>query len=271
MLQEAVREVQMSDECMTLTPEAATGFLRMFRAARERAVVDAEDFQELLFAVERFGAYLHGKTARGLGDYASRIVAFAEPDSYSLKARAAGLSPSELMRLVQAGRNDYMHQGARARHLVRHAVALALVVEDALMERLNSVKHFMVVEVTSVEGWEPLARVRQLMLQNGFSFIPYRDERQHGDRGQWRLISESALARGLHHGGRKERHAFLDKQVRAAVRDGSLELEEARRVSPEAPVLSLVEGLPLTGLALVVNREEGDESVVGVISPFDLL
>jgi len=259
----------MPDVSQALTPEEATGFLRMFRRARERAVADAEDFHELIFATERFGAYLHGKTARGLGDYAQDIIAFAVSANRAGNAAPAGLSLGELMKLVQVARNDYMHQGARARHLVRDAVGLALILEDALMDKLGKVRHFMAPDVTSVQGWEPLSRVRQLMLQNGFSYIPYREVGRPGDRGSWKLISESAMARGIHRGSKKDKQSFLDKQVQIAVRDGSIEAEKANTVNAEAPVLSLVDAHRLTGLALVVDGEE--ENIVGVITPFDLI
>ena len=74
---------------------------------------------------------------------------------------------------LKDGRNDALHQGACARHLANHAVQLALVLEDALMPSEPKVSDFMVRDAICAAHWQPISFVRQQMLANSFSYLPF--------------------------------------------------------------------------------------------------
>jgi len=55
--------------------DAAIYFCDQFRDARERALHDAEAYQEVLFSIERFGSTLSGEIGT-LGTYGKWIILF---------------------------------------------------------------------------------------------------------------------------------------------------------------------------------------------------
>ena len=72
---------------------------------------------------------------------------------------------------MKDGRNDALHQGAFARHLTKHAIELAIVLEDVLSNDLDPVvTDFMLRNPVCGEPWQPIAFLRQQMLANSYSF-----------------------------------------------------------------------------------------------------
>jgi len=61
---------------------------------------------------------------------------------------------------VRAARNDALHQGAFARHLTVHAIQLAIVLEDALMQNLTTVGDYMVQNPVYAATWQPVGFIR---------------------------------------------------------------------------------------------------------------
>jgi hypothetical protein len=94
--------------------------------------------------------------------------------------------------MVQAARNEALHQGASARHLTQHCIELALVLEDALVNDATIVADYMVKAPLCAYSWQPLSFVRQQMLANSFSHLPIRDA-----DGKWYLLSDAAVASAL--------------------------------------------------------------------------
>src|ERR1700757_614277 len=85
-------------------------------------------------------------------------------------------------------RNDALHQGAFARYLTKHAIELAILLEDALSNGLDPLAR---------ETWQPIAFLRQLMLANSYSYLPvFRND------NQWWIVSDAAIAAYL---GRTEK------------------------------------------------------------------
>jgi len=236
-------------------------FRDLFRQARLAAYQDAEGFQELLFALEKFGAHL-AKQILDLGRYEPVIGKFAIksplysniPDQW----RQYHLPFGSLYELVRVARNDALHQGAYARHLTDHAVQLSLIIEDALMKDANLISDYMVRGVISAEVWQPVSFVRQLMLANSFSYLPILI--QH----DWYLLSDSNIANYT----QVDRKKRLAKSVEEALKDG-LQREPANHCSPDtlaSKVIGNFSGKPL----LVVDKKD-KEVLLGIVTAFDLL
>jgi len=124
------------------TPCIAQHFRDQLRIARASAFRDAEGFQEILFVIERLGFMLtNNPDAHTLEKYKAKIQKLSKnsvlAEEIPASWRHLHTPMSELYEIVRIARNDAVHQGALARHLTTHAVELALVLEDALMDGSN--------------------------------------------------------------------------------------------------------------------------------------
>ncbi len=148
-----------------LAHDAAIYFRNQLRGARALALRDAEAFDELLFSVERLGSALTNTIgALGHSKYQSAIAEVAR------QSPLAEEIPSQwreyhtpfhiLYESVRAARNDALHQGAFARHLTVHAIQLAIVLEDALMQNLTTVGDYMVQNPVYAATWQPVGFIR---------------------------------------------------------------------------------------------------------------
>ena len=256
-----------------LSEDERSFFRDQFREARAEAQRNAEDFDGLLFAVERLGSLLTKGNGRGLGDYKESIVALASTSPLGSKTTAINSFsiPFETPYvLVNRARNDALHQGAFARHLTVHATELAIILEDALMADANYVREFMVRAPICASTWQPLSLVRQTMLSNSFSYLPVLDDRK-GVKRQWMLVSDRALARYLRT-GQKERNHRMAQTLREAVAQGHVVLEHPHVVRPDDNVEKVFaaddDGRPV----LVFDGEnDGNRPLLGIMMPFDVL
>src|SRR5260370_30348891 len=174
----------------TLDQEVALHFRDHLRGARAAALRDAEAFQEIVFVLERLGAYL-SKERGNLGSYLPKIK------DHVARSPMAEEVPRELpdfrqrfevkYDIVRVARNAALHEGARARHLTVNAIELSLVLEEAIMSELHQVSDFMVRNPVCAFVWQPLSFIRQTMLVNSFSYLPVLVE--NGGNIEWRLIS----------------------------------------------------------------------------------
>lgn len=250
--------------------KSAIFFANQLRSARLAALADAEAFDEIIHVVERLGSFLNGKL-RDLGGYREAVTG---PDI----AGASGLTGlpdtfrslftpfGELYDLVTQARNDALHQGAFARHLTKHAIELAVVLEDALSTYFEPVvSDFMVRDPVCAELWQPVGFIRQRMLANSYSHLPTR-----GDDGAWLIVSETAVARflGLNRNGgtRKSRLAVVLQD--ASQKDSDL-LVLAQSLPPGAAVCDALERLRPQGVLLVTDPQGG--ALLGILTAFDLL
>jgi hypothetical protein len=236
------------------------------RHARAAVLKDAEAFLEIIFAIERTGSLAYGQPA-GLKKYYRDLKQVAARSPLAEKCPRdtphCHMSFSALYTLVQRARNEALHLGAFARHLACHAVELALVIEDGLVNGSKRVGDYMVKGPVCAELWQPLSLVRQQMLANAFSFLPLWGE---GDGG-WRLVSDLAIARYLNEGQRNgERQRRLAQSVATAQQSG-LALLEARTVSPETSVHDVLAYASPTPVLVVSSAGH----LLGILTPFDLL
>ena len=252
--------------------EVALYFRNEFREARGVALKDAEGYQQILFALERLGAYLLGGRANGLSDYKNRILALVEkyhpfqgkpPDDYHTASES-------LYEMVRLGRNDALHQGAVARNLTSHSVQLSLMLEDALMNASKSeqIKDYMIRRPVCAESWQPVSFVRQMMLENSFSYIPVYMNKKNTEEKAWHIIADYHIATYLRSANSdSHRKELLTQSIKEAI--GST-IEEADIFFPDAPVkkvLERIKGKPI----LVVKKQDNYDELLGIATAFDLM
>jgi hypothetical protein len=247
-----------------ISPEVAVHFRDELRAARARALQDAESFQAVVQVVERLGEYLNGNRARGLWGYRQFLEHLASKSVLGKQTPATHphLHPAflDLLWNVADARNSAIHEGTYARTLTAHAVEFALILEHALMSSRTRVRDFMVQGVVTAAPWQPLSLVRRTLLANSYSYLPI-----DIGRGQWRLVSDYSLARYLLSDTNAK--ARLNQTMEQASIQG-LVLDEPLVCGGDIPVtdvLAQCRGLPVLIVA-------GDEShLIGIATPFDLL
>lgn len=242
------------------------------RRARAIALKDAEGFQEILFVIERLGALCTGKLTH-LGDYGPKIKETAKdsplaeqiPMIWPAFHRTVGV----LFELVRTSRNDALHQGAVARHLADNAIQLAVILEDALMSEPKYVGDLMVRQPVCAELWHPVSFVRQRMLTNSFTYLPFLDKRQ--DSSVWRILSDLAVAKYIR-GSTKDRKSRLVKTVKEATSGNSsprLKAEEVNILYCDDPIdeaISMLNGPPI-----LVGDKNDKARLVGILTAYDLL
>ena len=258
-----------------MTPESALTFRNAFREARLKVLANAENYEELLFVLERLGTHLAGRDV-GLAKAKPCIMTLVEHGALQGKPAASDmgeLCASELYELVRNARNDAMHEGAFARNLAVHLVQLGVILEDALVNSADGrkAKHYMMRAPITAEPWEPIAFVRQKMLVHSFSHLPVRID------GCWKIVSDHGIAVYLWQpdGGAGVREKLQQRLDRAV--EGALEARCAVVVNPEANVCAVVqaheEGIRRGDPILVEAEIKGEDkkTLLGILTPFDLL
>ena len=253
----------MDKMCRKIEEKQSIFFREEFRNARTKAIEDAEGFQAILFTLEKLGAYLN-PDGNSLHNYKICIEKLAE-NSDLLPSKQ---SFANLFDIVKDARNDALHQGAFARHLTQNAIRISLILEDALekiLERKRTLKveDFMVSEVICANLWKPLAFIRQQMLANSFSYLPFFDE----SKEEWFLISDHQLAIYLRsENGKNKRKKKLSELLKDVC--NKLEVEKAEVVSETDEISKILE---FDGKPILVAKDKNAKSLFGIITPFDIL
>lgn len=247
-----------------LNPASARYFRDEFRAARTRALRDAEDFGAVVVVLERLAHYLSPKVA-SLGAAAGPLATVAKASCLSLGSSDGeyGLTFKAHLDTLRRGRNMAVHEGALARHLTQHAVSVALILEHALMANDSTAAHVMVRNPIVAHPWQPLSFLRQSFLVNSFSYMPVAVSTPDGPK--WRLVSDLAVARYLRCESFKVAAQRLLHSLEEATVNG-LVLLDASTCVPDTPIASLLTHDTPT---LVLAPQTGD--LLGILTPFDLL
>jgi hypothetical protein len=256
------------EDNVAMDREVAVHFRDQLRAARAAALRDSEAFQEIVFVLERLGAFLSNDSGN-LWKYLPKIKGQAS------RSPMAEDVPKELpdfhqqfdvkYTIVREARNAALHEGALARHLTANAVELSLVLEEGIMSELHQVSDFMVRNPVCAYMWQPLSSIRQAMLVNSFSYLPVQTEKN--GKTDWRLISDFRLAQCLRKNGKVVKDRLIQR-LENTVKSGEIKLHSAKICSPQDKVegvLPTSDGLPTLVLS-PDNRE-----LLGILTPFDLL
>ena len=254
---------------LEISKEVALSFRDQLREARLKAQADAEAFEDIVFVLERLGCYLR-KEQGDLGKYEKYIVGLASqsplfhavPDAF----RELHIPFPILYDRVRQARNDAMHGGAAARYATAHAVELAVILEDALMNGYDKVSDFMVRNVICAEMWQPLSFIRQIMLASSFSCLPLKSMRD--GKPLWELVPDKVLAQYLRCSpSGVALKDLLVQSLKEAKRNG-FTLPEARTFGATdavRDVLASWDGQPV----LVLRQNKGE--LLGILTPYDLL
>ena len=254
-----------------VSPQAIKGFKHRLRDARGRAQRVAEEYRAVVRVIEAFGRYLHGPGGRpGMGGFEDDIKKWYPGGTTAWERRVdGGPSTKTLYRRVREMRNAEVHEGAAARTLTAQAVELALRLEDAMSETCNAmtVADYMVTSPVVAERWQSVSWVRREMLEGGFSAVPLRYEEQ------WWLITDTALVQYLSKCARNTASDRLEDALVKKPEGCKLRLHEASTVRPALCAKSFVaEKLDAAEpVFLVVDEDEGDSRLHGVVAAHDLL
>jgi hypothetical protein len=236
----------------------------LLRSARYAALADAEGFQQMCFAIEALGKRLN-PNAQGLRKCQGKLKELvAETGFIDVDGVIDGPDKrfDALFTALTDARNDIAHTGAYARHVAVEAVAICVVLEDALMNKRITVGDFMVATPVTVQPWHSVGYARQLMLLNSFSYLPV----WHHER--WWLLSDVSVAKYL----RPEWPAR--KRIKKTIEEANKEFDFLVKVSPvdaKVHVASLLEEENQPGLWLVVENGYPEGHLSGVLSPFELM
>ncbi len=246
----------------------ARHFRDEFRQAREVAYANAENFQDLLFSLERLGFTLT-KGGVGLNAYREKIRILAEESPLAKEIpqvhREWHVPFSELYEVVRIARNDALHQGAFARHLASHLTLIALVLEDALMAKsdANKVVDYMVRSPVNAALWQPVSFIRQQMLANSFTYLPFLNA-----DGKWALVSDYNVARYLR--SRSNRNELLAKTLDDAISESDgLKTHLAKVCYADETIEKVLDSFD--GEPFLVVRRKNESDLLGILTAFDLL
>jgi len=248
----------------------AIHFRDQFRQGRAVALRDAEAFHEIIFTLERFGAFLYRKVSN-LGQYKEKITEQACPSPMACeipRELPEFHTPfSSLYQLVRDARNSALHEGAYARHLTTHAVELSLVLEDALMNGYDQVRHFMVRNPVCAYPWQPLSFIRQTMLVNSFSYLPVL--LTENDKTNWWLISDLLLARYLRcPSDQTTLKQRLMQTLDDVIKTKGIELHQPYICNPSDSISAVLE--KSNGFPILVESKETSQ-LLGILTSFDVL
>jgi hypothetical protein len=231
-------------------------FRDLFREARSKALNNAENFEDLIFALEKLGKFLHGESKQ-IGDLVADYSCLSKKIPECLPEFHTDFCT--LYDLVRKARNSAMHEGVFARNITRHAIELSIVLEDALMSQEKRVKDFMIRNALCAFGWQPLSFIRQNMLANSFSYLPF------CDNGKWKLISDLNLTKYLQDA---ENRKIREQRLSQKLKDSQIKLIDADTKNAEQEIKSFVN--EWKGLPICVTLKNSNE-IVGILTPFDLL
>lgn len=256
-----------------INEENAVFFRNEFREARMKAYENLENYQELLFVIERLGSFLTKKAKGSLKDYRSDLKILS---AFSILSGIDAKTFERLFTIIQQARNDALHQGAFARHLTYNLVRISLIFEDALEMKLKSllkakdeimkIKDFMVSNPVIAELWQPLNFIRQQMLAHSFSCLPFKKSET------WFLVSDYLLASYLRNENRKIK---LNETLEDAIHQlektefGKIHLIKSGKVLLNDPVEKMF--AESNGKPVLVFEDGNYQRLVGIITPYDVL
>jgi CBS domain-containing protein len=253
----------MSIPANKLTRQHRVAFLKRLREARALVLRDSEAFHESASVLEYIGQVMKGKIETGLAKYEEQIV--------ELAVTVSGVEEDAVHRqfhVVREARNDAVHDGAYIRHLSSRLVDLLLLLEEAVMDKLQRVKDVMVRNPVVAEPWHLVSHVRREILANSFSTIPILLDKP--TPGNWVFLTDSGIMQFL-------RESTLDlpriKRLSMTIGDAiekGMCTESAIPCEPDKLVDDLVPRMK--HLPTLVTEKHGKETrLVGIISAFDLL
>jgi predicted transcriptional regulator len=235
-------------------------FLKALRTARYSAQKDAEDFLNLCFVFEELGLRLAGVKRKGLGSYDDFYKEIFKFYSYS------HISLMDKFYSVVRARNDAAHQGAFARAASIKAQLVSIELEAIIMSKARSVRQIMSEDVVWAEEFFTVAKVREIMLLNSFSYLPC----HIGSRIY--LISDAAVADVWNRDQTNEKRN--EKLYSATIK----ELFSLKEIGLESPVEIIHQDAEISRILeklgskpVLVSNDKFNKNIVGIVTAFDYL
>ena len=277
----------------TIDAEIALYFRNEFREARYATLKSPEDYQQILFALERFGAYVtrsypsekqgcqSKKRVLTLGDYKECVVNFIK-GNHPLQGdipepcKDYHIEVNKLFEMVNSERNDALHKGAFVKILTSHLIELSIMLEDALMTIMaDPIQNYMTRDPICAYPWQPISFIRQKMLENSFSYIPVYMKEFGTDEKTWYVISDYDIVDYLKPAtGGENRKKRLSKTLQQAIISHPNLIRKAVVVRPEKKVEKALKCAQAKqsaiGQPILVQRAD-DHELLGIATPFDLM
>ena len=242
--------------------EIALYFRDQFKKARHCALKDSEGYQQILFTMERMGSFLYKENV-GLGKYKRSITNLVKQNRpcYLRPSKEYHIEFNTLYDMVQKGRNDALHKGAVARLMTSHSVQLSVMLEDTLMAIAKSGKicDYMVTHPVCVYEWQPISFIRQIMLENSFTYLPFFRREEEA----WHVISDLDVAKIRSKGE-------IECTLKCCIESENL-TREATVLLPETPVCKVLEYPGDKVWPVLVRRDGCNDHLLGILAPFDLM
>ena len=233
--------------------------LILSRNGRALILRDSESFHEAVTMLEQIGKALSGKIRNGLGGYMDVLL-----ELMGMSGSDTTDENERLLNVVKEARNMAVHEGSFARHLSSRLIDLFLILEEAIMTKLEHVEDIMVRNPTVVEGWQMVANARREMLANSFTFLPILHD------GKWQLIADFEVMHFLRSSSDLSKNDRLSMSLGTSINKKSIHLIPVRTCNPSDTISDLtkiIENLPV----LVIKEFDGEKKLLGIVTPFDLL
>ncbi len=232
-------------------------FRSQLKEARVRTFKNAEDFDSIIYAVEKIGYFMWNQcenVERGryssLGNSLVKNCFEKLIEQNNLTAQGYDLFRNSYG-ILRNGRNEMMHEGSTARKTSAHAIQVSLFIEEALRGQMKKYEDFMVANPVCAEAWQPLRFIKQVMLENSFSYLPV----LHNNK--WYIVADYNIAKFL-----KDRNNQNKKLL-----DNFEELTEESTTAKQNQDIDYasLNHKPI----LILSKEENH--LIGIVTPFDLL
>ena len=241
--------------------------------ARYRVLEDGENWLVIVQEVEAVGKAVSEspKPVYGLGGLKKPLQDFVKKYHPTASQGEEDFEDfKDLLEEVQRVRNDEAHTGAAARAAAKIATTVGIYLEDTLMAASgagDNVKAYIQKEVVRVYTWQRLEECRRLMLTHSFSYLPIKIGTK------WKLLTDMNLAKYLAQAKCNTKWKKLMWETvecakeKAYKKEEELKLECVKTVEQTDSKKCALD--KMKGKAAIVT--EGDEDLVGIITPFDLL
>ncbi len=179
-----------------------------------------------------------------------------------------------LYKVVRDSRNDLAHRGSRAKYFAPRFMELSIVIEDALMNHdgIEKVQDYMVRDVATAQLSQPLSAIRQAMLVNSFSYMPYFEK----DECEWFVVSDADIAGYLRSdSSERNKRDRLNHTLKCAIKnENGIARCEPTVCEPEklvGDILEYREWRKKRHLPILVRHPREKQHLLGILTASDLM
>ena len=236
--------------------------LQHLRRARAEVSRDVEAFHRGTLTLEKIAHIAGASVGNTLGQSRETILSLFREESLEGRRQRC-----ELFDTVLRARNMAIHGGAWVRHHTSRLVDLFLLLEEAIISKMEVIDQIMVRTPLEAKTWHRVGHARNDMLSNSFSALPISIE--IGSKNRWMLLWDEAIMRMIWGKNREHRDRLLSQTIEEAMKNEKLQLKEAPICAPRDSIESIAARAQWP--ILVIDDTSGVEHLIGIVTPFDLL